>query len=193
MEVASILAEIQNSYMTNNKKVETKAVESTELSESEKLEAFKKEIWNEINSLPWNSSINWSIQITDSALKKMMEEPKFKQQIMSVLTEDANVGRYPMSNAMITVDENGYSGYSYNFGYGEEAFETHSNDKDSFYKKKATKKVDYEELWEKQRHQKKNRQELLEQKYYNSLIEKRKIYQKQAVASIYEKGTVVTE
>lgn len=39
-----------------------------ELSEAEKLESFKKEMWKEINSLSWGSSI--SIQITDEVLKK---------------------------------------------------------------------------------------------------------------------------
>ena len=38
-----------------------------ELSDAEKLENFKKEIWNEINSMPWGA--NTSIQITDGAMK----------------------------------------------------------------------------------------------------------------------------
>lgn len=36
-------------------------------------------------------------------------------------------------------------------------------------------------------------QEILNRKYYNDLIRKRKLYQKQAIASIYEKGTLVTK
>jgi hypothetical protein len=189
MEV-NLLSAVQSSYVISSKK-DTKAVEDTELSETEKLEAFKKEIWDEINSMPWCSSINWSIQITDSAFERMMEEPEFKEKIMSVLAEDAAVGRYPMSNAMITVDENGYSGYSYNFRYGEEAFEAHSNDKDSFYTKKATKKIDYEELWEEQQ-LKRERQERLDKEYFDSLVEKRRYNLKQTVAKFYEKGTVVS-
>ena len=141
MEVNSVLPGIQSSYVTTNKKTQNKTVENTELSEAQKLEAFKKEIWREIDSLPWNNSINWSIQITDGGWKRMMEEPEFKQQILSVLTEDANVGRYPMSNAMITVDENGYSGSSYNFGYGEDAFEVHSSNKDCFSRKRQQKRL----------------------------------------------------
>lgn len=193
MEVNSVLSGIQSSYVTTNKKTQNKTVENAELSEAQKLEAFKKEIGREIDSLPWNNSINWSIQITDGGWKRMMEEPEFRQQIMKVLTEDANVGRYPMSNAMITVNENGYSGSSYNFGYGEEAFEAHSNKKDCFYKKKAAKKINYEELWEKQQLENKKQQEISDRKYYNDLIRKRKLYQKQAIASRYEKGTLVTK
>lgn len=190
MNVNLLLSGIESNYVTTDRKIQNKTTENTEFSDTEKLEAFKKKFWNQINSLPWNNSINWSIQITDGAFKRMMEEPEFEQQIMSVLTEDAKVGRYPMSNAMITVNENGYSGQSYNFGYGEEAFEAHSNDENSFYKKRAKKKVDYEKLWEKHQLEKKRQQEILEKKNYNSMIGKRLFYKKRAIADIYEKNTI---
>ena len=197
MEVNSVLSGAQSSYVTSSKKTQSKTVENTEPGEAEKLEAFKKEIWKKIDDLPWKNSINWSIQITDGGWKRMMEEPEFRQQIMNVLTEDANVGRYPMSNAMITVDENGYSGSSYNFGYGDDAFEVHSSKKDCFYKKRAAKKINYEKLWEKQQRENQKQQEILDRKYYNDLIRKRKfqqkLYQKQAIADRYEKGTLVTK
>ena len=70
----------QNIIATTKKS--TKSVNSTdetgntqELSEAEKLEAFKKEMWNEINSIPRSSSISWSINITDEAFERMMNEP----------------------------------------------------------------------------------------------------------------------
>lgn len=192
MEVNSLLAGIQHSYVTSNKKVETKAVENAELSEAEKLEAFKKEIWNEINRMPRSSSINWSIQITEGGFKRMMDDSKYKDKIMSVLAEDAAVGRPPITTSMCVIDENGLTGCSYNFGYGEEAFEAHSNDKDSFYKKKATKKVDYEELWEEQRLKREQQRERLDKEYYDSLIERKRIGQKQTIAAIYEKGTIIS-
>ena len=44
--------------------------EKVELTEEEKLEAFKKEIWKEIDSMSWGSNI--SVQITNSAFEKMM-------------------------------------------------------------------------------------------------------------------------
>lgn len=169
-----------------------KEVSETELSEAEKLKAFKKEIWDEINRMPRCSSINWSIQITDGGFKRMMQDPEYKEKIMSVLAEDAAVGRSPITSSMCVIDENGLTGCAYGFGYGEEAFEAHSNDKDSFYTKKATKKVDYEELWEEQQ-LKREQQERLDKQYYDSLIEKRKYSQKQTVAKLYEKGTVVSE
>ncbi len=191
MEV-NLLSAVQSSYVTSSNKTDTKAVEDTELSEAEKLEAFKKEIWNEINSMPRCSSINWSIQITDGGFKRMMQDPEYKVKIMSVLAEDAAVGRPPITTSMCRIDENGLTGASYNFGYGEEAFEVHSNDKDCFYKKKATKKVNYEELWEEQRLKREQYQERLDKEYYDSLVEKRRYSQKQTVANLYEKGTVVS-
>lgn len=188
MEV-SLSSALQNNYITRSRKTDTKEVVETELSEVEKLEAFKKEIWNEINRMPRCSSINWSIQITDGGFKRMMEDPEYKEKIMSVLAEDAAVGRPPITASMCRIDENGLTGCSYNFGYGEEVFEVHSNDKDSFYKKKATKKVDYEKLWDEQRLERKQQQEKMNKEYYNSLVEKRRYSQKQMVATLYEKGT----
>ena len=68
----------QNSVATtkNVNNTEKFALEKTdgtkELPEAEKMEAFKKEMWKEINSLSWGSSI--SIQITDKAFEKMMND-----------------------------------------------------------------------------------------------------------------------
>ena len=113
--------------------------EKVELTEEEKLEAFKKEIWREIDSWPRCSSINWSIQITDGGFKRMMEDPEYKQKVMNVLKEDASVGRPPITSSMCVIDEKGLTGCAYMFGYGKDAFEAHSKGKDSFYVKKATK------------------------------------------------------
>lgn len=191
MEV-NLLSAVQSSYVISSSKTDTKAVEDTEFSETEKLEAFKKEIWDEINRMPRCSSINWSIQITDDGFKRMMQDPEYKEKIMSVLAEDAAVGRSPITSSMCVIDENGLTGCAYGFGYSEEAFEAHSNDKDSFYTKKATKKVDYEELWEEQQ-LKREQQERLDKEYFDSLVRKRRYNQKQTVANLYEKGTVVSE
>lgn len=191
MEV-NLLSAMQSSYVTNSSKTVTKAVEDTELSEAEKLEAFKKEIWNEINRMPRCSSINWSIQITDGGFKRMMQDPEYKEKIMSVLAEDAAVGRPPITSSMCVIDENGLTGCAYSFGYGEEVFEAHSNDKDSFYTKKAAKKIDYEELWEEQQLKREQYRERLNKEYFDSLVEKRRYSQKQTVANLYEKGTVVS-
>ena len=143
--------------------------------------------------MPRCSSINWSIQITDGGFKRMMQDTEYKEKIMSVLAEDAAVGRPPITSSMCVIDENGLTGCAYGFGYGEEAFEAHSNDKDSFYTKKAAKKVDYEELWEEQQLKREQYQERVDKEYFDSLVEKRRYNQKQTVANLYEKGTVVSE
>ena len=69
----------KTSYKSTVKAEFTEAVDSK--SEEEKLEAFKKEIWKELDSLPWNSSVSVSIQITDSAFKRMMTDEDFKNRI----------------------------------------------------------------------------------------------------------------
>ena len=57
--------------------------EKVELTEEEKLEAFKKEIWRELDSYPWNKGVNVSIQITDGAFEKMMVDKEFKNKMMN--------------------------------------------------------------------------------------------------------------
>ena len=155
----------------------TKKVNSTEetgstqeLSEAEKLEAFKKEIWNEINSMPRNSSISWSFNITDEAFERMMNEPEFKDKVMSLIKEDAAVGRPPIVACITTVDVNGYSGYSYNDpDIGNAAFSAHSKDKNNFYTKKAKSSSgssDLTEYYEKQRRERELQKELRDKEYF---------------------------
>ena len=70
MGVDSILGNF--SVQTQNVKRSTSGVAGTnqaqQISETEKLEIFKKEIWKEIDSMSWGSNI--SVQITDSAFEK---------------------------------------------------------------------------------------------------------------------------
>lgn len=106
--------------------------EKVEPTEEEKLEAFKKEIWKEIDSWPRNSNVSVSIRITDGAFKRMMTDEEFKNRVMGLMKEDAMVARPPMVMGMTNVDENGYSGVGYcDYNLGKDAFEVHSKDKDS--------------------------------------------------------------
>ena len=130
----NILAAMKSAKSVNSTE-ETDSAQ--ELSEAEKLEAFKKEIWNEIDSMPRDSSISWSFNITDEAFERMMNEPEFREKVMSLIREDAAVGRSPIVACMTTVDVNGYSGYSYNDpDIANGAFSAHSKDKNNFYTKK---------------------------------------------------------
>ena len=143
----------QNSVATtkNVNNTEKFALEKTdgtkELPEAEKMEAFKKEMWKEINSLSWGSSI--SIQITDKAFEKMMNDSEFKNKMMNLIREDASGSNIMCGGTLINIDENGYSGYSYMADHAKEAgtaFSAHSSDKRTFYSKKATNKSNSNDL-----------------------------------------------
>ena len=135
------------------------------LSESEKLENFKKEIWKEIDSMSWGSNI--SVQITNSAFEKMMVDKEFKNKMMNIIREDAHGSNMMCGGTLINIDENGYKGYSYMQDHTKEAgraFDAHSKDKDSFYSKKC-KKDELNELWERERLKKRQYQEKADDEY----------------------------
>lgn len=165
-----------------------------ELSDAEKLEAFKKEIWNEINSYPWNPSISESIQITDGAFQRMMEDSDFKDRMLNVLYKDAVVARPPICAGITWIDESGYSGYSYNDKQaGEIAFQAHSNHKDSFYVHKAKKKNDSNDLteyYEKQRRERELQQELRDKAYFQNKELTEYWNKRQSAAASYEANVI---
>ena len=80
-----------NNYSALIKKAigEEKVTNIEELSEIEKLENFKKEIWKEIDSMPWGCDI--SIHITDDAFKRMMDDNDDKERLLSKMQEDASI------------------------------------------------------------------------------------------------------
>lgn len=136
--------------------------------------------------MPWNDNANISIQITDKAFERMMKEPEFKDKMMKIMREEAIAARPPIGASLTWIDENGYRGYSYMEGYGKEAFAAHSKDKDSFYTKKATKKQDYSELYEKERQQKKLQQEKINEEYWDNLDMKRILFKHQQASKAYD-------
>ncbi len=103
--------------------------------------------------MPWGANI--SIQITDGAFRKMMEDSEFKNKMMKVIREDAVGSNNTMcGGTLININENGYKGYSYMADYAKEAelaVSAHSKDKDAFYVKKVAKKREYMKLLEKKR------------------------------------------
>ena len=158
-----------------------------EISEAEKLEAFKKEIWKEIDSLSWGSSI--SIQITDGAFEKMMNDPEFKNKMMNLIREDARGSHIMCGGTLININENGYSGYSYMADHAKEAntaFEAHSKDKNSFYAKKIAKKQEYEEFLEKRWLERERQRERLDKEYVDKLYFNRSLLRKEQAAAAYE-------
>ena len=120
--------------------------------------------------MPWGA--NTSIQITDGAFRKMMEDGEFKNKMMKIIREDAVGSNKMCGGTLINIDENGYKGYSYMAGYAKEAesaFSAHSKDKDAFYVKKAEKKREYRKLLE----EKRLKQELAEKDLKAALERKR--------------------
>lgn len=197
MNISSMLS---SEYPTQIKKAEkkyTSEVESTrqtqKQSDAEKLADFKKEIWNEIKSMPRSSSISWSINITDAAFERMMNEPAFKEKMMNLLKESAANGRYPIKSSITTIDENGYRAYSYNDpDIAKEAYSTHSKDKDNFYKKKA-KDQDVNDIWEQEQRERDQRREILDEEYKKKLYTSKVYRHKEEIARLYAEKTFVKE
>ena len=169
-----------------------------EVSDAEKLENFKKEIWNEINSMPWGA--NTSIQITDGAFRKMMEDGEFKNKMMKIIREDAVGSNKMCGGTLINIDENGYRGYSYMADHAKEAgsaFAAHSKDKDAFYVK-AEKKREYMRLLEEKRAQAKRQQEMMNEKIAKAEQERSRLAkawsskQQMAASNAYE-SNIMTE
>ena len=197
---------VGQSYYQNNVSTtkSTKSVNNTEetgstqeLSEAEKLEAFKKEIWNEINSMPRSSSISWSFNITDEAFERMMNEPEFKDKVMNLIREDAAVGRPPIVACMTTVDVNGYSGYSYNDpDIGNAAFAAHSKDKNNFYTKKAKNSADSSDLTEyyaKQLREQEVQKEIRDKEYFQHKRLTEYWNKRQSAAASYEANILTAD
>lgn len=175
-----------------DKVTETEETGSTqELSEAEKLEAFKEEIWNEINSYSWNRSMNISIQITDGAFKRMMNDADFKDRMLGVIKKESIAAQPPGNTSLTWIDESGYKGYSYiDIPAGEMAFKAHSNDKDSFYVQKATKGQDYTELWEEKRLDRERQREKLDKEYVDKLYFNRSLLRKEQASAAYEVNVI---
>lgn len=168
MEINSLFTQGTNylaSTVSNTKSDSSDKVSSSkENSEAEKLKAFKHEFWKKVDSMPYNKGISVSVQITDGAFKRMMKDPKFKEDMINTLNEDAVTSNLPPIGTVLTrIDENGYSGYSY-CQENEAAFTAHSSGKDSFYSKKAKKKHNHEAELKRMYQQK-----MIDKQYYEKL------------------------
>ena len=164
--------------------VET-AKEVKELSEEEKLAEFKKEIWKEIDSMPWGCDI--SIHITDDAFKRMMDDSDFKDRMLSKIREDASVSGIKGGGTILNITESGYSGFSWMEGYPREAsagFSEHS--KNAFYSKKVSHKQDYMELWEERQREREVLREKLDTEYEKQLYMKQHWSRKERASMAYE-------
>ena len=167
-----------------------KGNEVKEVSEEEKLAEFKKEIWKEIDSMPWACDI--SIHITDDAFKRMMDDNDFMDRMLSKIREDASVSGIKGGGTILNITESGYSGFSWMEGYekeGSAGVEAHA--KDSFYYKKVSHKQDYMELWEEMRFEREVQREKLDKEYEDRLYMKQHWAKKERATSAYEATMIV--
>lgn len=178
-----------------DKVTETEEAGSTqELSDAEKMEAFKKEIWDQINSYPWDSVMNISIQITDGAFQRMMEDSDFKDEMLDVLYRVSLTAHPPGHTCLECISESGYKGFAYlDDEAGEIAFQAHSKHKDSFYVHKAKKKYDINDLteyYEKQRRERELQQELRKKAYFQHKELTEYWNKRQSAAASYEANVI---
>jgi hypothetical protein len=150
------------------------------------LEAFKKEIWKELDSLPWNSSVNVSVRITDPAFKRMMTDEDFKKRMMKIMHEEASVCRPPIVSSLTCIDENGYKGVSYiDHDMAKTAFKAHSKHKDSFYVKRAKAK-EVNDAWEQARIRRDKQREVREEEYWSKYFSNKAFVHQKQLACLYE-------
>ena len=191
---------VAQSYYQNNVSTtkSIKSVNSTEesgntkeLSEAEKLEVFKKEMWKEINSLSWGSSV--SIQITDEAFEKMMNDSEFKNKMMNLIREDSRGSHNMCGGTLININENGYSGYSYMADHAKEAnaaYESHS--KGSFYSKKV-KNQNADDIWEEKLLERERQQDLRDKEYFHHIEMTEYWNKRQNAAAAYEANILTAD
>lgn len=157
------------------------AAETKQLTEAEEMEAFKKEIHEEITEIYRGTSskiLSNSVHITEGAFEKMKTNPEFKNKMMNILREDAHSALLLpyQTTTTTTIDENGYSAYGINIyphdsaeikskrvaeanKIGEGAFYHTSN----YESESSEKEIDVNELWL----QNKEKQDLLKRTQRN--------------------------
>ena len=184
MNIGAVQGNNYSVFISKSIGVETTS-STAELSHAEKLENFKKEIWNEIDSLAWGCDI--SIHISDKAFERMMDDVDFKDRMMNFIREDASVSGIKGGGTILNITESGYSGFSWMEGYQGEAsvgFSAHS--KNAFYSKKVSHKQDYMELWEESRQEREVQREKLNKEYEEQIFLRQHLARKDRVAAVYE-------
>ena len=157
--------------VNNTEKFALEKTESTrELSEAEEMAIFKKEFYAEIDKIPKDRTIaNVAINISEEAFKNMKADPKYREQMLSVIRRDmtGSVAPAPDCSMVITVGATAkdYRADSWSVNNDSEFYARSQN---SFYKKTSVKKDRQKELLEeyleKRAQTKKQQQEMLNEK-----------------------------
>ncbi len=157
--------------VNNTEKFALEKTESTrELSEAEEMAIFKKEFYAEIDKIPKDrTKANVAINISEEAFKNMKADPKYREQMLSVIRRDmtGSVAPAPDCSMVITVGATAkdYRADSWSVNNDSEFYARSQN---SFYKKTSNKKDRQkkllEEYLEKRAQVKQQQQEMLNEK-----------------------------
>ncbi len=156
--------------VNNTEKFALEKTESTrELSEAEEMAIFKKEFYAEIDKIPKDrTKANVAINISEEAFKNMKADPKYREQMLSVIRRDmtGSVAPAPDCSMVITVGATAkdYRADSWSVNNDSEFYARSQN---SFYKKTSNKKDRQKKLLEEyleKRAQVKQQQEMLNEK-----------------------------
>ena len=157
--------------INNTEKFALEKTESTrELSEAEEMVIFKKEFYAEIDKIPRDRTIaNVAINISEEAFKNMKADPKYREQMLSVIRRDmtGSVAPAPDCSMVITVGATAKDYRADSWSVNNDS-EFYARSQDSFYKKtsgqKDRNKELSEEYLEKRAQVKKRQQEVLDEK-----------------------------
>ena len=168
----------QNYYQNNVTSVKNKknmnGTEETggmrELTEAEEMAAFKKEFYAELERIPKNRTItNLAVNISEEAFKNMKADPKYREQMLSVIRRDmtSSVAPAPDCSLVITVGATAKDYRADGWSVNNDS-EFYARSQNSFYKKTSgkqnNKKKLLEEYLEKRAQAKRQQQELLDEK-----------------------------
>ena len=131
--------------------------------------AYFDEKMNSLYTHPSQRGMNWTIDITDAAYKKMQEDPEYEKKILDALAKNKAVdfgGNIPVV-AYTHIDDTYEKCYGYTQGMKENVGYSGSSSAkrtDAGREKKARQKELLEEYLEKQAQAKRQQQELLDEK-----------------------------
>ena len=144
----------QNSVTATKSTKNVNSAEETssmrELSEAEEMAAFKKEFYAELEKIPRDRTIaNVAINISEEAFKNMKDDPKYREQMLSVIRRDmtGSVAPAPDCSLVITVGATAkdYRADGWSVNNDSEFF---ARSQDSFYKKTSGQNDRQKELLE---------------------------------------------
>ena len=141
-----------------------------ELSEAEEMGLFKKEFYAELDRIPRDRTIaNVAVNISEEAFKNMKADPKYREQMLSVIRRDmtGSVAPAPDCSLVITVGATAKDYRADGWSVNNDS-EFYARSQDSFYKKtsgqKDRQKELLEEYLEKRAQAKRQQQEMLDEK-----------------------------